>query len=70
MVVLLASFGICSAQEISATLTGTVTDVSGGVIAGASVVVHNDSTDADVRTVTTDSSGGFTVTICPPVLTR
>ncbi len=52
-------------QEIYSTLTGTVTDTSGGVIAGASVTVHSDATNTDFRTVTTDASGAFTVTNLP-----
>ena len=53
------------AQEIYATLTGTVTDTSGGSVSGASVVVHNDATNTDLRTVTTDAGGSFTVTNLP-----
>jgi len=48
---LLLTLAGCVAQEIYATLTGTVTDTSGSVVAGASIVVHNDATDTDVRTV-------------------
>lgn len=50
------------AQELAATLTGTVTDPSGALVPGATVVVHSDETGADVRTVTTGSSGGFNIT--------
>lgn len=50
------------AQELGATLTGTVTDPSGAVVPGATVVVHSEDTGADVRTVTTNSSGGFNIT--------
>ncbi len=53
------------AQEIYATLLGTVTDTSGAVVPGASVLVHNDATNTDVRTVTTDANGDFTVTNLP-----
>jgi len=62
---LLLTLACCVAQEIYATLTGTVTDTSGSVVAGASIVVHNDATDTDVRTVASDSNGGFTVTNLP-----
>jgi hypothetical protein len=51
-----------AAQEIYATLTGSVSDPSGAVVPGASILVHNNETNTDVRAVTTDTSGNFTVT--------
>ena len=54
--------GVGQAQELAATLTGTVTDPSGALVAGATVVVHNDDTGADVRTITTSSTGNFNIT--------
>ncbi len=53
------------AQEIYATLTGSVSDPTGAVVPGASVTVHNNDTNTDVRTVTTDASGNYTVTNLP-----
>ena len=53
------------AQELSATLTGTVSDASGAVVPGATIVVHSEDTGADVRTVTTTSAGGFNITNLP-----
>lgn len=53
------------AQEIYATLAGTVTDPSGAVVPGAPVTIHNDDTNTDVRTITTDSGGNFSVTNLP-----
>jgi Carboxypeptidase regulatory-like domain/TonB-dependent Receptor Plug Domain len=53
------------AQELAATLTGTVTDPSGAVVAGATVVVHNNETGADVRVVTTTDTGSFNITHIP-----
>jgi len=53
------------AQELAATLTGTVTDPSGAVVAGATVIVHSEDTGADVRTVTTSGGGGFNITNLP-----
>lgn len=50
------------AQELAATLSGTVTDPSGAVIPGATVTVHNNDTNLDVRTVTTDASGNYVAT--------
>ncbi|MGA9544332.1 MAG: TonB-dependent receptor [Candidatus Sulfotelmatobacter sp.] len=53
------------AQELAATLTGTVTDPSGALVAGATVVVHSNATGIDVRTVTTTSTGNFNITNLP-----
>jgi Carboxypeptidase regulatory-like domain/TonB-dependent Receptor Plug Domain len=53
------------AQELAATLTGTVTDASGAVVPGATIVVHSTETGADVRNVTTSSSGSFNITNLP-----
>jgi hypothetical protein len=53
------------AQELNATLTGTVTDPSGAVVPGATVLIHNNETNTDIRTVTTDASGNYTVTNLP-----
>ncbi len=54
-----------AAQELAATLNGTVTDASGAVVAGATVAVHSEETNADVRSVTTSSSGSFNITNIP-----
>ncbi len=53
------------AQELAATLTGTVTDPSGAVVANAAVTVHNDDTGTDVREVPTSSTGSFNITNLP-----
>ncbi len=53
------------AQEVNATLTGTVTDATGALVQGATVLIHNNDTNTDLRTVTTDSRGNFTVTNLP-----
>jgi hypothetical protein len=52
-------------QELAATLTGTVTDSSGAVVAGASVVVHSVETGADIRTIATSDTGSFNITNIP-----
>lgn len=54
-----------TAQEVAATLTGTVTDPSGALVAGAAVIVHSNDSGTDVRSVVTGSSGGFNVTNLP-----
>lgn len=53
-------------QELAATLTGTVTDPSGAVVQGATVTIHSNETNTDVRTVSTDASGNYTATNLPP----
>jgi hypothetical protein len=53
------------AQELNATLTGTVNDPSGAVVPGATVLIHNNETNTDVRTTTTDGSGNYTATNLP-----
>ena len=49
-----------NAQVVGATLSGTVTDPSGGVVVGATVSVKNNATGAG-RDVMTDSAGLYTV---------
>lgn len=56
---------VAMAQELAATLTGTVTDPSGAVVANAAVTVHNDDTGTDVREVPTSSTGSFNITNLP-----
>ncbi len=52
-------------QELAATLTGTVTDSTGAVVGGATVIVHSEETGADVRSLNTTSSGSFNITNLP-----
>src|SRR6516165_2966816 len=52
------------AQQLTATLTGTVTDSSGAVIPNATVTVTLTTTNA-VRTVQSDASGSYVVTSLP-----
>jgi Carboxypeptidase regulatory-like domain/TonB-dependent Receptor Plug Domain len=63
--VLMSMSAIGAAQELQATLTGTVSDPSGALVAGATVVVHNEDSGADVRSVATSSSGNFNITNLP-----
>ncbi len=52
-------------QSVSGTITGFVTDPSGGVIAGAHVTVTSDNTRS-VRAIETNENGAFTVATLPP----
>ena len=52
--------GPAGAQTTYATITGTVTDASGGVIKGAAVVATNVETSVTTRTTTNDD-GVYTV---------
>jgi len=52
-------------QEVAATLSGTVTDPSGAVVTGATLVVHSNDTGSDFRTIETNSAGSFTLTNMP-----
>lgn len=63
--VILALSAATLGQELAATLTGTVTDSSGAVVAGATVVVHSVETGADIRSVSTSASGSFNITNIP-----
>jgi hypothetical protein len=63
--VILSLSAIGLGQELAATLTGTVTDSSGAVVAGATVVVHSEETGSDVRSVTTNDTGSFNITNLP-----
>lgn len=46
------------AQMVGGSISGTVTDTGGGVVAGAEVLVHNTETGTE-RRLTTDSTGRF-----------
>ena len=55
---LLVPAGIANAQSNSGSISGTVVDPSGAVVAGAPVQIHNPVSGYD-RTTPTDSSGNF-----------
>jgi hypothetical protein len=50
------------AQELAATITGTVADSSGAVIAGAKIVITQNGVNGASRTVTSDQAGNYTAT--------
>src|SRR5216684_5142066 len=61
---LLAVPGIAKAQSNSGTISGTVVDPSAGVVANATVEIHNPVSRFD-RTTTTDGSGNFSFSNVP-----
>ncbi len=56
----LMSAGVARAQVTGATVAGTITDPSGGVVAGAAVTTTNTATGS-VREVTSDSAGLYSI---------
>ncbi len=54
-----------SAQTVTGTISGTVTDTSGGIIPGASVSLTGEKRN-DMRTVTTNSEGRFSFAAVQP----
>src|ERR1039457_6525534 len=63
--VLLLSFSMANAQQITGTLTGIVTDQTEARVPGADIVVKNESTN-DTRTSKADSTGFWSVTALVP----
>jgi carboxypeptidase family protein/TonB-dependent receptor-like protein len=63
LVVTCASF-VASAQDVTASITGFVTDTAGAVIAGAPVTATNIAT-GEQRKTTTDDSGQYTINALP-----
>jgi hypothetical protein len=53
------------AQELQATLNGTVTDSSGAVIPGATVTITQNGVNGAARTVVTSDRGSYTATNLP-----
>ncbi len=60
LALVVALFPALTVAQSTATLSGTVTDPTGAVLPGASVVVHNLATGAD-RTVVSDRAGSYVV---------
>ncbi|MGA3044989.1 MAG: TonB-dependent receptor [Terracidiphilus sp.] len=63
--VLVLSFSIANAQQLTATLSGTATDQTDARIPGATVIVTNDAT-GDKRDTKADSAGFFSVAALIP----
>src|SRR5271155_36009 len=54
------------AQEVDASINGSVTDSSGAVIPGAKVEITNVTTKGNPRSLQTDRSGSYTATNLAP----
>ena len=54
-----------SGQTITGSMSGTITDINGGVIAGAAVTLTGEKT-ADTRTANSDNDGRFTFSALQP----
>jgi len=63
IVLLLASF--CLGQQLTGTLSGTVTDSAGAVVPSAKVTMKNESS-GDIRNTVSNSSGYFSITAVQP----
>ena len=63
VLILLASNGF--AQQLTGTLSATVTDSAGAVVPGAKVTMKN-AASGDVRTTVSNGSGYFTITAVQP----
>ncbi|MHB8503131.1 MAG: carboxypeptidase-like regulatory domain-containing protein, partial [Candidatus Acidiferrales bacterium] len=65
ILMLLSMSGICLGQNITATLTGTVTDSSGAAVSGAVITIHDDNKNTNVATLKTDQTGAYTAPDLP-----
>ncbi len=63
--VMVLAFSIAQAQQLTATLSGTVTDQTEARVPGAKVVVNNEAT-GDTRETKADAQGFFSVTALIP----
>src|SRR5438876_3836380 len=57
--------GIVSAQEVTGSILGTVTDSKGGVVPNAKVTITNTDQQIVVRTLTTDDRGQYVAPLLP-----
>lgn len=63
--VLVLSFTLAHAQQLTGTISGTVTDQTEARVPGAKVVISNDAS-GDARATISDSQGFFSITALPP----
>ena len=61
----LAFASLGHAQEITATISGVVSDASNAVVPNATVIIHSNATNLDIRTVTTESNGEYVAANLP-----
>jgi len=54
-----------AAQEVSGSISGTITDVSGAAVKGATVTLTNTDRNQDVRVLSTNSAGFYTASSLP-----
>ena len=66
-VAVLAVFAVAGAwaQQVTASISGTVTDPTGASVSGATVTLTNTDRGQDVRTLTTNRDGFYTATSLP-----
>src|SRR6266542_4226385 len=64
LALLLSLAGLAAAQEITATITGTLTDETGGVLPGVTVTVKNTGTGL-TKDVVTNAEGAYTASCLP-----
>ena len=62
---LFSSARFAYAQEVTGSISGTVTDTSGAAVKGAAVTITNTDRGQDIRTLTTSGNGFFTGTSLP-----
>jgi len=65
LVFLCVCAAIVSAQEVTGTIAGTVTDSRGGAVPNAKVILSNTDQQIVVRTLTTDDRGQFVAPLLP-----
>jgi hypothetical protein len=61
----LALVSLGHAQEITATISGLVSDASNAVVPNATVTIHSNATNLDLRTVTSGSNGEYVAAELP-----
>src|SRR6267142_7140427 len=65
LVLSLVPFTLVWGQNITGSISGTVTDSSDAVVSGATVTIVNTDTGVTMRTVKTDNSGGYSAPLLP-----
>jgi uncharacterized surface anchored protein len=63
--VLLSLCAVASAQEVTGSISGTVTDAAGSAVKGATVTITDTAKKTVTRTVTTGDDGQFSAPLLP-----